>query len=108
MEYELKFGSSTGNGTSRHRRITWVEVFDKEELDRYNRKKDNDTELLPVVSENVMCYFKDQDNKVLAQKYALDKALNNSIFNKEERKQLWDKFFSHSKEAAKMAGIELE
>ena len=115
MEYELKFSSSRGNGTTQHHRITWVEIFDEAAIHQHEivRKKAEklgdlfDLELLPVVSAKVMCYYKDQDNKVLAQKYALDKALSNNIFDKEERKQIWDKFFHHSKEAAKMVGIEL-
>jgi len=48
------------------------------------------------------------DNKVLAQKYALTKALRDSHLKKSERRDVWSMFFLRSKRTRKMIGITVD
>jgi len=48
------------------------------------------------------------DNKVLAQKYALTKALRGSHLSKKERRYVWSTFFMRSKRAMKMIGLTVD
>jgi len=46
----------------------------------------------------------EKDNRVLAQKYALTKALRGSKLNKDKRRDVWSVFFLRSKRARKLIG----
>ncbi len=46
----------------------------------------------------------EKDNKLLAQKYALTKALRGTGISKSERRDVWSMFFMRSKRARKLIG----
>jgi len=83
--YRLLFKSNSHHGN----RVTSVIVLDGDKF---------------VTNAVVTRNNSENDNKLLAQKYALTKALRRSKLTKESRGIVWGKFFVRSKRARKLIG----
>ena len=107
MEYELRFRSyipKDKRGRPRPR-VTQCLIFTPEQLKRASKEKKDP---LPTAMAIVKRYIHDRENKALGQFYALDKIIGKTavvdkdLFTKDERKQLWSKFFNRSKSASEL------
>ena len=87
LSFSSRLNDVTVKGIKEKVRITTVEVFkdDKKVLESSVRKAKNDI-----------------DNKALAKKYVLTKALKQSDFAKVDKKKIWDSFFVYSKATNKL------
>jgi len=94
--YNLIFNSDRNHG----HRVTSVVITEvsAKQLDNGEKGK--------FIAEGIVTrHNADQDDKLVAQKYALTKALKNTKLDKEKRRQVWTSFFLRSKRARKLIGV---
>jgi len=93
--YRLVFKSNRNHGN----RVTSVVVL------KGTEKEFKEESAVFVTQATVTRSNMELDNKVLAQRYALTKALRGSHLSKNERRDVWSMFFIRSKRTRKMIGL---